>query len=339
MREKLVCIDGSSLLSTSFYGTVPISFSKAKTDEERQESLEKGKVMKTSDGQYTNGVVTMMKLIQKLIKEQNPSHLTVAWDLSRNTFRRDLYPDYKVNRKETPKELKSQFAVAQEVLKAMNISQFVFDKFEADDILGTISKRFNQEIPVYIWTKDQDALQLIDDSTRVWLIKKNAYQIYKDLGFDRKAISVPENAFEYNAQLVKENYGVYPAQIIDLKAICGDTSDNIPGVKGVGEKSVVPLLNEFETVEGIYDYIENHDEKEIALFFKEMGIRSPYNKLMEISDDKLVGKESAILSKKLATIHCDIEELQSVALEDLKLNINEEGKVRIYKQYAFNSLL
>lgn len=338
MKEKLICIDGSSLLSTSFYATVPISFSKAKTEAEKQKALEK--VMKTSDGQYTNGVFKMMQLITKLIKQQNPTHLMVAWDLSRNTFRRELYPEYKAHRKETPEELKAQFALAQEVLKAMNITQYVFEKYEADDVIGTISKLFKDEIPVYIWTKDQDALQLVDDSTRLWLITSSALKMYEESGLDRKSLLVPENAFEYNPQLVKEHYGLNPIQIIDLKGICGDASDNIPGIKGVGDKTAVPLLNEFETIEDIYEFLESHDEKEAKLFMKELGItRPPYTNLMKTSENELVGKASALLSKKLATIHRDIEELQSVSLDELKLNINEDAKMQIYQQLAFKTLI
>jgi 5'-3' exonuclease len=338
MTNKLILIDGSSLLSTSFFGNVPNTYLRAKTDAERDLALEK--VLKTEDGQYTNGVFTMMKLFEKLIKQQNPSHMVVAWDVSRDTFRRTLYPEYKAQRAETRPELKTQFGLAQEVLKAMNIPQFVVDGYEADDIIGTLSKRFNPEIPVYIWTKDQDAIQLVDDQTRLWLITSKAKERYEELGIDRSHILVPDNAFEFTPHYVKEYYGIHPNQMIDLKGICGDTSDNIPGVKGVGEKSVIPLLAEFETLEGIYDYIESAEEKEMKAFFKELGIaRSPYAYLMKASETELVGKASALLSKQLATIHCEMDALKEVALHELELSINHAGREDIYRKLAFKSLL
>lgn len=338
MNKRLILIDGSSLLSTSFYGNVPNTYLRAKTDAEREKALKK--VLKTPDGQYTNGVFTMLKLFENLFKKQNPSHVVVAWDMSRDTFRRELYPAYKAHRGSTPEELKSQFALAQEVLKAMEIPQFVFNRYEADDVIGTLAKRFKGELPVYIWTKDQDAIQLVDEQTRLWLITKKAKDMYEELQIDTRDTLIPDNAFEYTPYYVKHFYGIDPHQMIDLKGICGDTSDNIPGVKGVGEKSVVPLLCEFGDIDNIYDYMENTELNEIKGFIKELGIsRSPYNYLMKKSDTEIVGKASALLSKQLATIHCDIEELQDVQLDSLKLSINQEERKRIYEKLSFKSLL
>lgn len=338
MKNKLILIDGSSLLSTSFYGNVPNTYLRAKTDEEREKALEK--VLKTPDGQYTNGVFTMLKLFEKLFSKQNPSHVVVAWDLSRDTFRREMYPAYKAQRSSTPEELKSQFVLAQEVLEAMGIPQFVFSRYEADDIIGTLAKRFKEEMPVFIWTKDQDAIQLVDEQTRLWLITKKAKDMYQELQIDTSDMTVPDNAFEYTPYYVKHFYGIDPHQMIDLKGICGDASDNIPGVKGVGEKSVVPLLCEFGDIDSIYDYMENTELKEIKGFIKELGIsRSPYTYLMKESDTEIVGKASALLSKQLATIHCDIEELQDVELDSLRLSINQEGRKEMYEKLSFKSLL
>jgi 5'-3' exonuclease len=335
---KLLCVDGSSLLSTSFYGNVPNEYLRAKTDAEREEALKK--VLQTKDGQYTNGVFTMMKTLEKIISKQKPTHLVVAWDLNRNTFRRSLYSEYKAQRAETRPELKSQFGLAQEVLRAMNIKQYIIDGYEADDIIGTFAKKFKEQIPVYIYTKDQDALQLVEERVRLWLITSKAKEMYDELGIDVKSLNIPDNVFEYTPLYVKEFYGIEPQQIVDLKALIGDSSDNIPGVKGVGEKTVVPLLQEFKTVEGIYEYIENTPEKEIKAFFKELGItRSPLSYLMKTSDTELVGKASALLSKQLATICCDVPDLQDVLLEELHLQIDMEGRKKIYEKLEFKSLL
>lgn len=337
--RRLILIDGSSLLSTSFYGNMPNAYRRAKTDEERKRALDK--VLKTADGQFTNGVFTMMKLLENLITKQQPSHLVVAWDLSRaTTLRRSMYPEYKAHRSETRPELKSQFILAQKVLEKMNIPQFVVDGYEADDIIGTLSKKFNPEIPVFIWTKDQDAIQLVDEKTRLWLITSKAKEMYKGLDIDTKQFLVPDNAFEYTPLYVQEFYGVEPKQMIDLKGLCGDSSDNIPGCPGIGEKSALPLLREFRSIEELYNYIEGTSEKEVKSFFKELGIvRSPYSYLTKTSDTELVGKKAALLSKELATIQCSIESLQHLILNDLRVDINLEGRQHMYIKLEFNSLL
>ncbi|WCK57191.1 5'-3' exonuclease H3TH domain-containing protein (plasmid) [Aneurinibacillus sp. Ricciae_BoGa-3] len=334
---RLLLIDGSSLLSTSFFGSLPMDYKRAKTDEDRERAL--SKVMQMN-GEYTNGVFTMMKNIEKILVHQKPSHLSVAWDLNRETFRRVLYPEYKSNRGETNPALKSQFGLAQRVLKEMNISQFVLDGFEADDILGTLSKRFKDDLPVYLLSKDQDVIQLVDEHIRLWLITSKAQDMYAEFGMNQKELDIPDNTFELTPYYVKELYGVNPIQIIDRKALEGDSSDAIPGIRGVGETSSVPLLQEFTNIEGLYEYIEDTPEKEIKAFFKSLGInRSPLSYLTKTSDTQLVGKASALLSKTLATIDCQVPDLVDVQLDDLALRIDMDGRKRVYKELAFKSLL
>ena len=326
--NKLILIDGSSLLSTSFFGTVPREYH----SNNKEAALEK--MMKTSDGRYTNGVFGMVKIILKLIKKQQPTHMVVAWDISRNTFRREKYSEYKGQRKATADELKSQFPLAQETLKAMGIPQYSFDGYEADDVIGTLSRKFEDTLPVFVMTKDQDALQLISERTRVWLntdkTKKMVEEYYGE--FPKELFNLPYNFFEFTPQTFEYFYGLKPIQIIDSKAIEGDSSDNIPGVKGVGPKSVTPLLKEFGTVEAIYDYIENNGEAEINSFFKELGIsRSPLNNLNK-------GKDMAFLSKELATIKIDMEQLDDVKIEDLSLVIDKKATLEKFNELEFNSL-
>lgn len=336
--KKTKLIDGSSLLSTSFYGNLPFDYKKAKTDEERERA--KSKILQTKDGQYTNGVFTMMTTLLSLIKKEKPDYLAVAWDLDRNTFRRDLYPEYKITRKEKPAELKSQFALAQEVLKEMNIAQFIVPKYEADDILGTLSRKFQQETSVTILTKDQDALQLVNERVRLWYMTKKAEEMYQEIGMSGKHMALPVEIFEFTPEYVRHFYGVEPIQIIERKALEGDTSDNIPGVKGVGEASSVPLIQEFGTVEEVFDYVENTPEKEAKAFIKDLGVkRSPLSYLLKTSDTGMTAKESALLSKQLATIQCDMTELQHVTLQDITLQINEVGQRRVFERLQFSSLL
>jgi 5'-3' exonuclease len=336
---NLLLIDGSSLLSSSFFGNLPQEYKYAKTDEEKDKFLEK--VRHSTDGEFTNGIFTMLASMLNVIKRQKPSHLAVAWDLSdQYTFRKKIFPEYKGHRKSFRPELGNQFSLAQRVLKEMGIQQFVFEEYEADDIIGTLARKFENDISITIWTKDQDILQLIDENVRVWLITSKCNDMYTEFGINMKSLNLPTGVFEHTPLYIEHFYGVTPIQIIDRKAIEGDSSDNIPGINGVGEKSVVPLLKEFKTVEGIYDFIENSSEKDIKDMFKSLGIsRSPLSKLIEESDSNLVGKKAALLCKHLATIKCDIEELNDVTIDSLKLEININGMKNIFAALGLTSLL
>lgn len=387
MTEKLLIIDGSSLLSTSFYATAT-AYLMAKTDEDKEKALER--LMKTSDGRYTNGVFPFMRTLLSLIKKNQPTHLAVVWDVSRQTFRQEIAGGtYKGTRKATPHPLKEQFISTQNLLQGI-IPQFLSGRddeevYEADDFAGSLAKRFQTEIPVFLHTKDEDYLQLVDSNTRIWLGSSKADKMFEDLNLNRQEFNVPDGFFEFTLSTLKDIKGLEPYQIVEYKALCGDTSDNIPGVKGVGEKAVIPLLQEYGTIEAIYETIENlsaKEEKELKKFFKEsLGIgRSPisymladgvialgngdkinYNAIFdEVTEEdttlqplfeeklgklkfpirlsnaedieklkneevfgiQLCAKESAFMSKELATIKTDIESIAQVNLDDIKLNID-----------------
>ena len=387
MTEKLLIIDGSSLLSTSFYATAT-AYLMAKTDEDKEKALER--LMKTSDGRYTNGVFPFMRTLLSLIKKNQPTHLAIVWDVSRQTFRQEIAGGtYKGTRKATPHPLKEQFISTQNLLQGI-IPQFLSGRddeevYEADDFAGSLAKRFQTEIPVFLHTKDEDYLQLVDSNTRVWLGSSKADKMFEDLNLNRQEFNVPDGFFEFTLSTLKDIKGLEPYQIVEYKALCGDTSDNIPGVKGVGEKAVIPLLQEYGTIEAIYETIENlsaREEKELKKFFKEsLGIgRSPisymladgvialgngdkinYNAIFdEVTEEdtilqplfeeklgklkfpirlsnaedieklkneevfgiQLCAKESAFISKELATIKTDIESIAQVNLDDIKLNID-----------------
>mgnify|MGYP002678508779 FL=1 len=387
MTEKLLIIDGSSLLSTSFYATAT-AYLMAKTDEDKEKALER--LMKTSDGRYTNGVFPFMRTLLSLIKKNQPTHLAVVWDVSRQTFRQEIAGGtYKGTRKATPHPLKEQFISTQNLLQGI-IPQFLSGRddeevYEADDFAGSLAKRFQTEIPVFLHTKDEDYLQLVDSNTRVWLGSSKADKMFEDLNLNRQEFNVPDGFFEFTLSTLEDIKGLEPYQIVEYKALCGDTSDNIPGVKGVGEKAVIPLLQEYGTIEAIYETIENlsaKEEKELKKFFKEsLGIgRSPisymladgvialgngdkinYNAIFdEVTEEdttlqplfeeklgklkfpirlsnaedieklkneevfgiQLCAKESAFMSKELATIKTDIESIAQVNLDDIKLNID-----------------
>lgn len=386
MTKKLLIIDGSSLLSTSYYGNLPKEAMYAKTDEEKEAAF--SKILQTSNGVYTNGIYGFMKTLKKIIVNQKPTHLAVAFDMSRETtFRKQMFNDYKGTRKKTPAPLSQQFKLTQDVLEYIGIPVFKSLEFEADDYAGSLAKRFEDEIPVFLLSKDEDYLQLISHNTRVWMPTSKADELFKEVGLNKKEFNVPDNTFEYSLTSLMDIKSLEPHQIVEYKALCGDSSDNIPGVKGVGEKAVLPLLKEYGNIETIYDTIENLDskeEKELKKFFKEhLGIsRSPIANLLKegtialsngeklsykcISTDltaeqkdlqevvqaklgelrfpieittanglellkdndvfgvELSAKESAFLSKELATIKTDIEEVQNVHIDSLVLNINKE---------------
>ena len=240
--EKLVLIDGNSLLNRAFYATP---------------------VFTTKDGRPTNGVFGFVKLLLKIISDKHPTHLAVAFDLRAPTFRHEKYTDYKAGRKPMPDDLAAQVPVLKEVLKLMDIRVCELAGYEADDLIGTMSKKF--DLPTYIYTGDRDSYQLVDKSTTVC--------------YTRKGVS---DILELTHENFKDEVDLTPSQIIDLKALMGDKSDNIPGIPGVGEKSARNLLDQYNDLDGIYAHIQE--------------IRGAmHQKLVD-------GKESAYFSKWLATI-------------------------------------
>ena len=203
---KLLLIDGNSVLFRGYYAT---SY---------------GNIMKTSKGVYTNAIYAFAGMLNKAIKQINPDYCVVAFDKGKHTFRHDIAADYKGGRKETPEELVEQFPLVREMLEGYNISYLEYDDIEADDVIGTLAKKY-PEIETCILSSDRDLLQLIDDSTSVYVMKKGMSDIAK---MDE-------------ANLLIE-YGLKPNQIIDYKGLAGDKSDNIKGVEGIGDKTAVKLL-------------------------------------------------------------------------------------------------
>ena len=166
----LLIIDGSSLLSTQFYGNLPPAVLMAKTVEEKERHF--SRIMQTSTGVYTNGIFGFLRYLLKVIRQQKPTHLAVAWDITRDTFRRRLCADYKANRSETIVPLKEQFALCQDILRRIGVVQYMSTEFEADDYSGSLAATFEGEIPVRILTKDHDYLQLADERTTIWLLQQ-----------------------------------------------------------------------------------------------------------------------------------------------------------------------
>lgn len=342
-KDYLLLIDGSSLLTTQFFGNIPREIMFAKTLEEKKKYFHK--IMMTSQGVYTNAVFGFLRTLFKIIKEQKPTYLAVAWDLSRNTFRREMYAEYKGNRTETLEPLKDQFILCQNVLKRMNIPQFMDERFEADDFCGSLSKKFESEVPVRILTKDNDYLQLVTDRTNLWMMHttvEKTDELFKKYQLNKNEMNIPERAFCFTPTLVEQEFGVPPEHINSLKGLMGDTSDNIKGVAGIGPATAVKLIQGYGTVENLYRAIRDLDaqgEKEIKAYWKEkLDLkRSPLSFLKKESDSELVGEQAALLSEKLATIKCDID-LQDVSLEDLRTKLDKKEAQNVLDELEFKSL-
>ena len=338
MDDYFLIIDGSSLLSTQYYGNLPREVLMGRTQEEREANYKK--IMHTGAGVYTNGVYGFLRSLFKIISTMPPKYLAVTWDLTRDTFRRELYPDYKGNRGETPYPLKDQFALCQRVLSEIGVKQFMDTHYEADDFSGTLCKRFEADTPIRILTKDHDYLQLVNDKVSVFLLQsaqKKADELLKKYHMD--ASVCPEKCFLMTEETVLGEEGVKPASIAHLKALQGDSSDNIKGVPGIGPQTAVALIGKYETVESLYEAIDAAGENTDALFaeWKLLGIKqNPIGKLTKKDDETLTGRDAAELSLKLATIKTDIPIDET--LEDLTLNLSAEGIDKVLHELEFASL-
>src|SRR5690554_1377120 len=280
--KKWFIIDGNSLINRTFYALPPLTNSK---------------------GLHTNAIYGFASILMKVIDEERPDYIGVAFDKKAPTFRHKDYKDYKAGRLKMPEELAQQIPLLIDMLTALGIEKISLEGYEADDLIGTLSKYGEQKgIKVKILTGDRDAFQLASDLTTVWYTKKGISELDK---IDR--------------QEVFNRYGVTPNELIDVKGLMGDKSDNIPGVPGVGEKTALKLIQEYKTIEEVYKNID--DIKKRAL-----------NKNLNTY------REQAVLSKKLATIVRDIP--LEINIEDYRLeNPYNEKVVDIFNNLEFHSLL
>ena len=282
---KLVILDGNSIVNRAFYGIRQLS---------------------APDGTPTNGVYGFLAILRKLIDAEKPDSLCVAFDLKAPTFRHKRYDGYKAQRKGMPEELAVQIPILKEVLDEMGILRLELEGYEADDLLGTVGKRCEASgWDCRIVTGDKDSFQLISDATHVCHVKSRMGQT---------------ETKEYTPELFREEYGFEPVRIIDLKALMGDSSDNIPGVPGVGEKTAMDLVQRYGTLQHIYDKLDELDIKE--------GVRK---KLRE-------GRESAELSYELATI-CTAVPIEFEPADALWHDNYKRGLYGLFKKLGFNKFI
>lgn len=279
--NRVMLVDGMALLFRAFYATAMSNY-----------------YMINSKGVPTNGVYGMVKHLFTAVEVYQPTHVICCWDMGSKTFRNELFPDYKANRGAPPEELIPQFDLAKEVIESLDIPNVGQVGYEADDCMGTLSRMYSENSQVFLLTGDQDLLQLLKPNVNVVLLKK---------GYGNYA--------EYHEDSFTEEKGITPQQMIDLKALMGDTSDNYPGVKGIGEKTALKLLLKYETIEGILENIEALTK----------GQRSKIEENLEMLH----------LSRKLAAIHCEAD--VNCSLEDALFYINDEKMGAKFDELEFRN--
>ena len=323
-KDTLLIIDGSSLLTTMFFGNLPREILFAKTDEEKEKYFYK--IMQNSRGVYTNAIFGFFRTLFKILSGgARPKYLAIAWDMGRDTFRRKIDSSYKANRKSTMKPLSQQFERIEAMLDAAGFRQFMSEDYEADDFAGTLASRFEDEVNVRIMTKDNDYLQLVSENTHLFLMhstQEKTDELYKKYGIEKKS-TVPDRCFEYDPELVEKEFMIKPASVPDLKGLMGDTSDNIKGIKGVGGETAAKMIAHYGTIEAMYEEIgplpiTPARQKELTELFKSFGINRPPIKLLTKQDEEGCARDDAMKSKQLATIKRDID-LGDLQLADLEI--------------------
>ena len=277
MKKQLVIIDGSSLLYRAFYALPP--------------------TMTSPDGVPTNGVYGFLRMLLGLYRDLDPEYMAVTFDKDRHTFRTEMYDGYKATRKPAPAELIPQFDLILEVLRVMGVAVYSIPGYEGDDILGTLSARYEKELPVNIVTGDRDALQLSSENTTVLLTQK---------GITNMAAMTPEAVYE--------KYHITPSQVIDMKALMGDTADNIPGVPGIGEKTALGLLEEYDSLDNLYAHVEE--------------IKGAKGKKLSLH------REMAYLSYKLATIKRDVP--LETTLDEMRQPVHDKEMKELFSRLGIN---
>ena len=284
--ENLVLIDGNSILNRAFYGTMST------------------KLMMTEDGTYTNAIYGFLTIMFKIIEDLKPQYLVVTFDLKAPTHRHKLYEGYKANRKGMPNELASQMPILKEILNAMNIKVIEKEGYEADDIIGTLAKWGQKNnLEVTILTGDRDSFQLIDEHIKVRI---------------PHTVQGKTETEDYTVEKINEKYGLQPKSLIEVKGLAGDSSDNIPGIPGVGEKTAITLIKNYKNIEGIYNHVDELKGK--------------------LKEKVKQNKELAFLSRTLGTI--DLKAPIDKKLDDMKIGEWDKSKItEMFTKLKFNRFI
>lgn len=287
VKNKLLLVDGNSVAFRAFFAL--------------HNSLER---FKNKNGLHTNAIYAFNNMFENIMEKEKPTHVLVAFDAGKTTFRTDFYPEYKAGRSKTPGEFKEQMPYIRELLSGLGVKYYELANYEADDIIGTLADKVPKEVfDVVVLSGDRDLTQLATDTVKVDITVKGVSDIES-----------------YTPEHIAEKYdGLTPNQIIDMKGLAGDASDNIPGVTKIGEKTALKLLKEYGSVEGVYEHID------------EM-------KASKMKENLINDKELAFLSKRLATI--DVDAPVKVEIDDLAYKgKNLEKLIPFYKEMDFKQFL
>ncbi len=284
--KKLMAVDSHALIHRAYHALPPL---------------------KTDEGEVVNAVYGFLLVFFKAIKDIRPDYIAAAFDLPEPTFRHEEFDDYKAQRPEVPEELVQQIPKVKEMVKTFDVPVFEEEGFEADDVLGSIADVVHEDsdLEVMVVSGDLDTMQLVNDATKVYTLKRGV-----------------KDTVVYDEEAVRERYELNPDQIIDFKALKGDSSDNIPGVPQVGKKRAAKLLKKFKTLENLYHALEEGEVSEVS------------ERIQEILKEN---KEQAFFSKKLVTIRKDVP--LDFDLEQCKWNYNREKVVEQLEKYNFHTLI
>ncbi|MGZ7441725.1 5'-3' exonuclease H3TH domain-containing protein [Paenibacillus sp. TH7-28] len=280
-EHKILVVDGMALLFRAYFAQ---SYS----------------ARRLADGTPTNAIYGFLQYLFDAVNTFNPTHVLCCWDMGSKTFRNELHSDYKANRPEAPEDLVPQFSLVKDIVAALDIPNIGLEGYEADDCIGTVSNRLSQLGHVYILTGDQDMLQLVSERIHVVIMKKGR-----------------SNYAVYDLDFLKEDKGIQPFQVIEMKGLTGDTSDNYPGVKGIGEKTALKLLAEYESIDGILDNLEH----------------LPKSVKAKIESDL----DNLHLSRTLARINIEVP--VECSLEECLWTVNPDSAADLFEKYRFTSLL
>jgi DNA polymerase-1 len=291
-KKRLVIVDGNSITHRAYHALPPLT---------------------TKKGELVNAIYGFLLVFLKALREFQPDFFVATFDFPAPTFRHQEFKEYKATRPRAPDELYNQIPKIKEILKTFNVPIFEKEGFEADDLIGTIAnlaprKQIAPEIETIILSGDLDNLQLINPHTKVYVLKKGVKEIIL-----------------YDEKTVKERYGLEPLQLIDFRALKGDSSDNIPGISGVGEKTAIKLLQEFGSLENLYQELKGKTEKTKKL-------------KIDLRDKLLQHEEQAFFSKNLAKINQNVEIDFNLKECDWK-NYDREKVTKILRDFEFNSLI
>ncbi|KSU85250.1 5'-3' exonuclease [Fictibacillus sp. S7] len=274
-QEKLLLIDGFNLLSRCYFAT---AYGK-----------EWDQLTRNSQGLFINGLRAKIQKLLQLVRIHEPTHLAIAWDVKRNeTLRKEKFQDYKGTRNELPEPLIQQYETAVTLFNTLGLPQFTIPRYEADDIIGTFTQKWRDEKQgeCIVYSNDRDLLQLLCEQTS-------------------QLIAAKKGEIKYTVHDFRDDYGIEPSQWVDVKALLGDKSDNIPGVAGVGEKAALPLVQQYGSVEGIYESVDELDVK-YKRYFKKLQL----------------GREMAFLSRDLCEIYRDVPDIVDLNFDDIRIKVN-----------------